>query len=55
MDWNARPLAVTGRPGRGLNQYGEAESLAINARGEMFVADKINDYVQKLVPNVSPR
>jgi sugar lactone lactonase YvrE len=55
MDWNAKPLAVTGKPGRGLNQYGEAESLAINAKGEMFVADKINDYVQKLIPQVGSR
>jgi len=50
LDWNAKILAATGKPGRGLNQYGEAESMAISARGEIFVADKINDYVQKLIP-----
>ena len=49
IDWNGKILAATGKPGRGLNQYGEAESLAINDKGEMFVADKVNDYVQKLV------
>ena len=50
MDWEGQILAATGKPGRGLNQYGEAESMAINSKGEIFVADKVNDYVQKLIP-----
>jgi sugar lactone lactonase YvrE len=50
MDWEGKILAATGKPGRGLNQYGEAESMVINSKGEIFVADKVNDYVQKLIP-----
>ena len=50
LDWDANILGATGKPGRGLNQYGEAESMAINSKGEIYVADKINDYVQKLTP-----
>jgi hypothetical protein len=49
MDWNAKILAATGSPGVGLNKYGEAELIAISSRDEIFVADKVNDVVQKLV------
>ena len=50
IDWKGNILAATGKPGRGLNQYGEAEGMAISPKGEIYVADKINDYVQKLIP-----
>ena len=46
---NGKILGATGKPGTGLNRYGEAEEIAINSRDEIFVADKVNDVVQKLV------
>lgn len=49
LDWNANILAATGSPGVGLNKYGESMGLAISSRDEIFVGDKINDVVQKLI------
>jgi hypothetical protein len=49
LDKNGRVLGVTGRPGDGPNEYGEAHDLAVSARGEIFVADVVNRRLQKLV------
>ena len=38
-DWNAHILGVTGQPGTGLNQYGEAHHLSFGPKREMYVAD----------------
>ena len=51
LNWNGGILAATGKPGVGLNKYGEAEEIAISAKDEIFVADKVNDVIQKLIRN----
>ena len=50
LDMDGRVLGVTGQPGDGVNEYGEAHYLAVSANDEIYVADVINRRVQKLVP-----
>ena len=50
LDRDGRVLGVTGRPGEGPNEYGEAHDVAVTGAGEIFVADVVNRRVQKLVP-----
>jgi DNA-binding beta-propeller fold protein YncE len=50
LDMDGRVLGVTGRPGEGLNEYGEAHYLAVSENEEIYVADVLNRTVQKLVP-----
>jgi DNA-binding beta-propeller fold protein YncE len=49
LDMDGRVLGVTGQPGEGDNQYGEAHYLAVSADEEIYVADVLNRRVQKLV------
>jgi streptogramin lyase len=48
-DWDAHILGVTGQPGTGLNQYGEAHHLSFGPKREMYVADTNGSNVQKYV------
>jgi len=48
-DWNGHVLGVTGQPGTGLNQYGEAHHLSFGPKREIFVADTNGSNVQKYV------
>jgi hypothetical protein len=48
-DWNAHILGVTGQPGTGLNQYGEAHHLSFGPKRELYVADTNGSNVQKYV------
>jgi DNA-binding beta-propeller fold protein YncE len=50
LDMNGRVLGVTGQPGDGLNEYGEAHDIAVSPSGEIFIADVVNRRLQKLVP-----
>jgi DNA-binding beta-propeller fold protein YncE len=50
LDLNGRVLGVTGRPGEGPNEYGEAHDIAVGDDGAVYVADVVNRRVQKLVP-----
>jgi DNA-binding beta-propeller fold protein YncE len=44
-------LGVTGMPGEGLGEFGEAHFLAVSDRDEIFVADVVNLRVQKYIPD----
>jgi streptogramin lyase len=44
-------LGVTGRPGDGLGEFGEAHFLAVGDNDEIYVADVVNRRVQKYVSN----
>jgi streptogramin lyase len=44
-------LGVTGRPGDGLGEFGEAHFLAVGDHDEIYVADVVNRRVQKYVSN----
>jgi DNA-binding beta-propeller fold protein YncE len=50
LDLNGVVLGVTGRPGEGTGEYGEAHDLVVNSASEIFVADVVNRRLQKLVP-----
>jgi hypothetical protein len=50
MDLNGKVLAVTGRPGKGLGEFGEAHFVAVSPRGEIYVADttgRLHKFVKK--------
>ena len=49
MDLNGNVLAVTGKPGTGVGEFGEAHFIAVSPRGELFVADSVNGAMQKFV------
>jgi DNA-binding beta-propeller fold protein YncE len=48
LDMNGRVQGVTGRPGEGLGEYGEAHDIAVAPNGDIFVADVVNRRLQKL-------
>jgi streptogramin lyase len=48
LDLDGHVLGVTGKPGEGLNEYGEAHDLAIATSGDIYVADVVNRRLQKL-------
>jgi DNA-binding beta-propeller fold protein YncE len=49
LDLNGTVLAATGKPGKGVGEFGEAHFIAVSPKGELFVADSINGAVQKFV------
>jgi DNA-binding beta-propeller fold protein YncE len=49
LDLNGRVLAATGKPGKGVGEFGEAHFIAVSPRGEIYVADSVNGSVQKFV------
>ena len=49
MDLDGKVLAVTGRPGTGLGEFGEAHFLAVSPKDELFVADSVNGALVKFV------
>ena len=51
LDVNGRVVGVTGRPGTGPNEYGEAHDLAVARDGSIFVTDVVNKRLTKLVPS----
>ena len=40
---------TTGKPGKGLGEFGEAHSLAVSPKGEIFVADTVSGVLHKFV------
>ena len=49
LDLEGKVLAATGKPGKGLGEFGEAHVIAVSPKGEIFVADSVNASVQKFV------
>jgi DNA-binding beta-propeller fold protein YncE len=49
LDWNGKLLGATGKPGKGTNEYGEAHMMTMGGQDEIYVADTVNNRVQKLV------
>jgi len=48
LDMNGRVQGVTGRPGSGLGEYGEAHDIAVTPSGDLYIADVVNRRLQKL-------
>jgi DNA-binding beta-propeller fold protein YncE len=49
LDLNGKVLAATGKPGKGLGEFGEAHNIAVSPNGEIFVADTVNSALLKFV------
>jgi hypothetical protein len=49
LDWNGKVLGATGKIGKGNNEYGEAHMMTMGLKNEIYVADTVNNRVQKLV------
>jgi sugar lactone lactonase YvrE len=49
LDLNGKVLAATGKPGKGVGEFGEAHFVAVSPKGEIYVADSVNGPVQKFV------
>ena len=49
MDLNGKVQAVTGKPGTGLGEFGEAHFVAVSPKGEVYVADSVNGALVKFV------
>jgi sugar lactone lactonase YvrE len=49
LDLDGKVLGATGKPGKGLGEFGEAHMIAVSPKGEVYVADSVNATVQKFV------
>jgi len=49
MDLQGKVLAVTGKAGNGVGEFGEAHFIAVSPKGDLWVADSVNRAVQKFV------
>jgi DNA-binding beta-propeller fold protein YncE len=49
LDANGKALAMTGQPGKGLGEFGEAHYMAISPAGDIWVADTIKPGLHKFV------
>jgi streptogramin lyase len=49
LDLDGKVLAATGKPGKGVGEFGEAHIIAVSPKGDVFVADSVNSTVQKFV------
>lgn len=50
LDLDGNVLAATGKPGKGLGEFGEAHFVAVSPRGEIYVADttgRMHKFVKK--------
>jgi len=48
LDLDGHVLGVTGQPGDGPNEYGEAHDLAVAPNGDIWIADVVQRRLQKL-------
>jgi sugar lactone lactonase YvrE len=49
LDLNGKVLAAMGKPGKGPGEFGEAHMIAVNQKGEIYVADSVNAALVKFV------
>ncbi|HLH30081.1 MAG TPA: peptidyl-alpha-hydroxyglycine alpha-amidating lyase family protein [Terriglobia bacterium] len=49
LDLDGKVLAATGKPGKGLGEFGEAHMIAVSPKGDVYIADSVNANVQKFV------
>jgi len=49
LDLDGKVLAATGKPGKGVGEFGEAHVIAVSPKGEIYVADSVNSAVLKFV------
>jgi hypothetical protein len=49
LDLEGKVLSATGKPGKGLGEFGEAHVISVSPKGEVYIADSVNATVQKFV------
>jgi DNA-binding beta-propeller fold protein YncE len=49
LDLNGTVLAATGKPGKGLGEFGEAHFLTVSPKGDVYIADTVNSTLHKFV------
>ncbi len=49
LDLNGKVLAATGKPGKGLGEFGEAHHVSVSPKGDIYTADTVNSALQKFV------
>ena len=49
LDLKGTVLAATGRPGKGVGEFGEAHFVTVSPAGELYVADSVNGTLQKFI------
>ena len=49
LDLNGSVLAATGKPGKGVGEFGEAHFITVSPKGDLFVADSVNGTLQRFV------
>jgi DNA-binding beta-propeller fold protein YncE len=49
LDLNGTVLAATGKPGKGVGEFGEAHFITVSPKGDLFVADSVNGTLQRFV------
>ena len=49
LDLDGNVLAATGKPGKGLGEFGEAHFIAVSPKGEIYIADTVNSTLHKFV------
>ena len=49
LDLDGKVLAAMGKPGKGPGEFGEAHMIAVNPKGDIYVADSVNATLVKFV------
>ena len=49
MDLDGKVLAATGKPGKALGEFGEAHTIAVSPKGELYISDTVNSTLHKFV------
>ena len=49
LDRSGKAIAATGQPGKALGEFGEAHLMTLGPKGEIFVADPVNQSLHKFV------
>lgn len=49
LDQNGKVIAVLGKPGAALGEFGEAHMVAVSPKGDVYVADTVNATLTKFV------
>ena len=49
LDLDGKVLAATGKPGKGLGEFGEAHYLAVSPKGDIYIADTVNAVLHKFM------
>jgi len=49
LDQNGKVIAVLGKPGAALGEFGEAHMVAVSPKGDVYVADPVNATLTKFV------